>query len=133
MTVDAIAVTTESWLQQIGTVCFDDDGSEGSGVITVDAIIKRMRGLDWPSAKLVVEPPNGRTLVNLPTNFYTELDDPVVIPVQMLGFRVEVRATPTSYTWHFGDGSQPETGNDPGAPYAKDHSLRVVTSTSRRR
>ena len=43
----------------------------------------------------------------------------------MLGFRVEVRATPTSYTWHFGDGSPPETGSDPGKSYAKDASLRV--------
>ncbi len=111
--------------QKIGTVCFDDDESEGFGVITVDAIIKRMKALDWPSAKLVVEPPNGKTLVNLRTNFYTELDDPVVIPVQMLGFRVEVRATPTSYTWHFGDGSPPETGSDPGEPYDEDSSLRV--------
>ena len=111
--------------QRIGTVCFDDDESEGFGVITEHAIITRMKALDWPSAKLVVEPPNGRTLVNLRTNFYTELDDPVVIPVQMLGFRVEVRATPASYTWHFGDGSQPETGSDPGKSYAEDSSLRV--------
>jgi hypothetical protein len=111
--------------QRIGTVCFDDDESERLGVITEDAIIRRMKALDWPSAQLVVEPPNGRTLVNLPTNFYTELVDPVVMPVQILHHRVEVRATPTSYTWHFGDGSLPESGSDPGAPYARDDSLRV--------
>ena len=57
--------TDGSQPQKIGTVCFDDDESEGFGVITEDAIIKRMKGLDWPSAKLVVEPPNGKTLVNL--------------------------------------------------------------------
>jgi hypothetical protein len=111
--------------QQIGTVCFDDDESEDLGVITEHAIIRRIKALDWPSAELVVQPPNGKTLVNLRTNFYTELVDPVVIPVRMLGYRVEVRATPTSYTWHFGDGSPPVTGNDPGAPYAEDDSLRV--------
>jgi hypothetical protein len=111
--------------QQVGTVCFDDDQLEQLDVITEHVIIKRMRALDWPSAELVVEPPNGRTLVNLPTNFYTELVAPVVIPVQILRHHVEVRATPTSYTWHFGDGSQPESGTDPGAPYAVDDSLRV--------
>jgi len=111
--------------QQVGTVCFDDDESEELGVVTEDAIIRRMKTLDWPSAQLVVEPPNGRTLVNLPTNFYTELVGPVVRPVQILQHHVEVRATPTSYTWHFGDGSQPKTGSDPGASYAKDDSLRV--------
>ena len=43
----------------------------------------------------------------------------------MLGYHVEVRATPTSYTWHFGGGASPETGSDPGASYAVDDSLRV--------
>ena len=106
-------------------MCFDDDETEEFGVITEHAIITRMKALDWPSAQLVVEPPNGRTLVNLPTNFYTELVDPWSQSVQMLGYHVEVRATPESYTWHFGDGSPAETGNDPGASYAVDDSLRV--------
>jgi hypothetical protein len=111
--------------QQIGTVCFDDDQTEHLGVITEDTIIRRMRSLDWPGAELMVEPPGGRTLVNLPTNFYTKLVDPVVRSLEMMDHRVEVQATPTSYTWHFGDGSDPETGNDPGAPYRIDATLRV--------
>jgi hypothetical protein len=110
---------------QIGTVCFDQDESEDLGAITMDAIIKRTKALDWPSAELVIEPPNGRTLVNLPTNFYTELTAPVVLPVHMLHHLVEVQATPTSYAWHFGDGSDDQTGTDPGASYAQDSSLRV--------
>ena len=111
--------------ERIGTVCFDEEQTDHLGVITEETIIRRMKALDWPSAALVVEPPNGRTLINLPTNFYTVLVDPVVQTVRILQHVVELRATPTSYTWHFGDGSAAESGSDPGAPYLVDDSLRV--------
>jgi hypothetical protein len=78
--------------------------------------MKRMKTIDWPSADLVIQPPDGRTLVNLPTNFLTTTTESTSQTVSLLGQTVEIEATPVNYTWHFGDGASQE-GADPGAEY----------------
>ena len=63
--------------------------------------------------------PADKTLVNFATIFYTE-PQPFTRSIRLLGQRVDVEATPASYTWHYGDGSASTTAT-PGAPYpAKD-------------
>jgi hypothetical protein len=62
-----------------------------------------------------VQPPNRRTLINIPTNFYTDAA-PVVLPTTVLGQPVRVRATPMRFRWTYGDGDGLTTA-DPGAPY----------------
>ena len=58
--------------------------------------------------------PAGTTLVNFDTAFYTEARAYDLPPITILGSRVQVRATPISYDWFFGDGAQ--AGNaGPGA------------------
>ena len=58
--------------------------------------------------------PAGTTLVNFDTAFYTEAGAYDLPPITILGSRVQVRATPVSYDWFFGDGAQaPNAG--PGA------------------
>jgi hypothetical protein len=64
----------------------------------------------------VVQPPDGRTLVNFDTNFYTANDHPTTQTVTLLGQRITIEATPTSYTWHFGDDGTLTT-RDAGAAY----------------
>jgi hypothetical protein len=73
------------------------------------------RRLPLPAAGVKVQPPNRRTLINVPTNLYTDVD-PVVLPTTVLGQAVRVRATPLRFHWTYGDGSALTTTN-PGAPY----------------
>ncbi len=59
--------------------------------------------------------PEGTTLVNFDTIFYTEAQ-PFSATVTLLGQQVEVVAEPTRYTWRHGDGTTTETSS-PGEPY----------------
>ncbi len=68
-----------------------------------------------PPSTLVVQPPNGRTLVNFDTNFYTETE-PFTRAVTLLGQRVELSIRPTSFAWRFGDGESATTSS-PGSAY----------------
>jgi hypothetical protein len=70
-----------------------------------------------PPQSLIVQPPNGRTLVNFETNFYTDAPDVLpIISVPILDRVVELRVWPESFTWHFGDGRSVTT-TERGAPY----------------
>ncbi len=73
------------------------------------------RRIPLPEAELVIQPPNGRTLVNFETNFYTEQGE-FTRTVRLLGRRVELRIWPASFGWRFGDGESDET-TSPGAAY----------------
>ena len=73
------------------------------------------RRVELPPSKLIVQPPNGRTLVNFDTNFYTEQPG-FDRTVTLLGRRVDLRIWPSQFRWVFGDGSElPSTSA--GAPY----------------
>ncbi|WP_343910897.1 hypothetical protein [Nocardioides aquiterrae] len=74
-----------------------------------------MRRIDLPASELSVQPPNGRTLVNFDTNFYTENGE-FTRTVTLLGQRVELRIWPARYGWRFGDGQQRWT-TTPGDAY----------------
>ncbi len=97
-----------------GTVCL---GTEFEiEVITPDRVFRAMKQMSWSEADLTIQPPDGRTLVNFKTNFFTTTTEPTTQTITLLGQRVEIEARPVGYTWHFGDGEQ-ESGADPGAPY----------------
>jgi hypothetical protein len=74
--------------------------------------------------------PEGKTLVNFATIFYTE-PHPFTRTVALLGRQVTIVATPQTFTWHYGDGTSAVTST-PGAPYpAKDvtHDYAVAHTT----
>ena len=73
------------------------------------------RRLPLPAAAIEVQPPNRRTLINVPTNLYAGAET-VILPTTVLGQAVRVRATPQRFHWNYGDGSA-RTTTDPGAPY----------------
>jgi PKD domain len=99
-----------------GTVCLGADAADHLGAITPPRVFKEMQKLDWPSAELVIQPPNGETLVNLSTNFFTTTHDATSQTITLLGRNVEITAKPVSYTWHFGDGATLES-DGPGREY----------------
>ncbi len=107
----------------VATVCLDpEDGDEGPGPKDVQAEFER---LTWPQASLVIQPPQGETLVNFDTIFYTTSTEPVSQSVQLLGAQVEIVATPSAYTWHWDQAehatvaadAEPFVTSDHGAPY----------------
>ena len=55
------------------------------------------------------------TLVNLETTFWTD-PQPVDRSLTLIGFDVDVQITPSSYMWHWGDGTT-NTTKTPGRPF----------------
>lgn len=84
--------------------------------LTLADIRRAFAELPLPTPTLVIQPPDGVTLVNFDTNFYTAHTAPLTRTVTLLGQRVTIRATPAAYTWTYGDGAARTTA-DPGAPY----------------
>ncbi|HWJ10313.1 MAG TPA: PKD domain-containing protein [Nocardioides sp.] len=66
----------------------------------------------------MIQPPDGLTLVNFDTNFYTTSTAPIARTVTLLGRQVTLEATPSTFHWTFGDGERLST-NEPGAPYPR--------------
>lgn len=81
-----------------------------------DLVVAQFETLDWSPSAVVVQPPGGRTLVNLDTNFFTANVQPSSIPVRLQGQTVVVTARPIAYRWNFGDGMSTTT-TSPGSPY----------------
>lgn len=84
-------------------------------VLTAALVLQAFREVPLPQPALAVQPPDGVTLVNLETNFYTEAA-PFTTAVTLLGQQVELSISATSFDWDFGDGATLSTVT-PGAPY----------------
>lgn len=100
--------------RDIADVCVPNE--EVKEVDIVQLVIREFKRMEWPASDLVVQPPGGRTLVNFETNFYTLNNQPILKSVTVAGQRVEIRAIPTSYTFHFGDDTRTTTAS-PGRPH----------------
>ncbi len=100
-------------------VCLDaEDPETPRPTVTPDLVLREVRRIGLPALQIQVQPA-GATLVNFDTIFYAE-PEPFARTVQLLGYSVDVEATPSTYGWSFGDG-QGATTDGPGAPYpAKD-------------
>ncbi|GAA1557689.1 hypothetical protein GCM10009789_08860 [Kribbella sancticallisti] len=82
--------------------------------ITTEVVRTELKNVEFPALVVQVQP-RTRTLVNLETIVYTK-PVPVDRVVPVLTWPVGVRATASSYTWSFGDGST-KTTTSPGRPY----------------
>lgn len=99
-----------------GLWCIGEAEANDAGTITPGQVLRAMRNLDWPESALVIQPPDGLTLVNFDTNFYTTSTQPVTRQVTLLGQQITIEATPAEYQWQFGDG-QSLASTKPGAAY----------------
>ncbi len=77
-------------------------------------MLNEIRRIGLPKLQARTQP-EGKTLVNFDTIFYTETQ-PFTATVMLLGQQVDIVAEPTGYTWHHGDGTSTTTAG-PGAPY----------------
>jgi hypothetical protein len=100
------------WVQ-VGSVCLRPTQAPSGAVPAFT--VRELQRLPLPAGTVHVQPPGGRTLVNVPTNVFVSAG-PVTLATRLLGLAVRVRATPVSYRWTFGDGAVLET-SDPGHPY----------------
>lgn len=99
-----------------GRHCIGDAEAAEAAVVTPSLVQRAMRRLDWPGSDLIVEPPDGVTLVNLDTNFYTTDTASITRRVTLLGQAITIEARPATFTWHFGDG-EARTTTEGGAAY----------------
>jgi hypothetical protein len=102
----------------VGQTCVTDAPGEPDAPpqVTPGMVLRAFQRLTWPASELVIQPPNGRTAVNFDTYFYTDDTAPLTQTVRLLGQRVTIEATPTSFTWRYGDDTT-ETTSTPGGPY----------------
>lgn len=89
--------------------------SETEEQLTGGLVAAALRRIPLPPSDLMIQPPNGRTLVNFDTNFYTDTET-FTRTLTLLGRQVTLRITPASYAWRFGDGASATT-TGPGAAY----------------
>ncbi len=101
----------------LGQTCVTDaPGQPAAPVLTPARIEREFRALDWPASDLQVQPTNGRTLVNLPTNLFTTNTEPHRRTLTLLGQRITIEATAVGWTWSHGDGTTRST-TAPGRGY----------------
>lgn len=82
--------------------------------VTEAVVLRALRRIGLPQLEIQTQPA-GKTLVNFETIFYTDPES-FTRSITLLGQSVDVEATPSSFTWHHGDGSSVTT-TSPGAPY----------------
>ncbi|QYJ05395.1 hypothetical protein KUV85_06865 [Nocardioides panacisoli] len=96
-------------------ILLEGDEETAAPQLTPGLIRQAVDSFEIPAPEMVIQPPDGETLVNFDTNFYTE-SEVLRRSTTLLGQSIEFRIIPQSYTWRFGDGSA-RTTQTPGAPY----------------
>ncbi len=114
--VQGVAVSLGEW-RLAGVQCWSRPPppvATNSQVVTPDVVLHALERVGLPALTVRVQP-DQKTLVNLPTYFYTQ-PQPFTTTISLLGEQVDVRARPSRYAWHYGDG-QSATTSTAGAPY----------------
>jgi hypothetical protein len=100
--------------------CRDNEPGAGALVppVTPDLVAHAFQQIPLPSLRSVTQPAE-KTLINFDTIFYVDAR-PLHRTLNLLGQRVELEITPSTFRWVHGDGTTTET-QTAGAPYpAKD-------------
>ena len=106
----------------------DDGGCPEDPEPVVVLSVQDFRELPLVASGPSFQPADGQALVNLDLIVFTD-PAPQELSTTVLGVPVRVRATPTSYSWDFGDGSAPVTTAEPGSPwpdYTVGHPYRAT-------
>lgn len=98
-----------------------DDGCPASSPDVVTLSVEEFRRLPLVASTPSIQPADGRNLVGMPLIVFTD-GASQELATTVVGVPVTVRATPTQFSWNFGDGSPTLVTPDPGAPYP-DHTV----------
>ena len=82
--------------EMAGVVCLEPAEASAEAVLPAFTLADFQR-LPLPAGTPNIEPSNGYTLVGVPTNVYASAE-PVTLDTELLGFPVQVRATPSRYS-----------------------------------
>jgi hypothetical protein len=98
----------------MGIQCAARTPQAPSQQLTAAMVARAFQHVPLPGLETHIQP-RDKTLVNFDTIFYTDAE-PLTRTLMLLGQRVTLQITPSSFTWTYGDGSV-ETTSGPGAPY----------------
>ena len=125
--------------ENVGPTCFRTDvpprSGESPAELTEEMILEQFHRTDFALPTMSIEPPDGRTLVNLPV-FYqliwpTDGYEPGEIDTtDIIGFEVRIRPTLDSATYHFGDGESSGPTASLGGPYPDGDITHEYTSAA---
>ncbi len=105
--------TEETWHLQVGWHCPED--------LIPRVTQEDFRRLTIPAAPARMQPDGGPVLVNKKTIVYTEAEVQT-LRTDLLGYGVDIEATPVSYSWDFADGQPPLVTASQGHRYP-DHDV----------
>ena len=119
--------------QHLGT-CTTEQPTTPAEPVTITVTEEQFRALPLTGSGLIMNPiREDHYYVNLPIFFHTN-DTPQTLTTDILGTPVQIRATPISYTWDYGNGDT-KTGTTPGTDYPDEtyaqeyHSTGTYTTT----
>ncbi|SDQ46454.1 PKD domain-containing protein [Quadrisphaera sp. DSM 44207] len=115
---------------QFGSRCLTRVEADAAGVEFPGFTLADLQRLPLPAGEPALEPGNGYVLINVPANVYADAE-PVELATDVVGFPVQVRATPARYSWAFGDGAVLGPTEDPGAPYPDLRVTHIYTAPGR--
>lgn len=109
----------------VGDVCVPDTSTPEPTIH--ELVVKDFKAYSWPKSRVIIQPPGGKTLVNLETVVYTTNSTATSHVVSLAGRTVTIEASPVSYLWHFGEGSAERSGS-PGHAYPDQDVFHVYES-----
>ena len=112
--------------ENLGAQCFDQDEAPAAPTpqVTQGLVLRAFQRIPVPASRVSIQPPGGKTLVNLETIFSTEAAE-FTRTIGLLGHRVDLEISPSRFEWVTGDGEISRSTRCPRRPI-----VRVISAAS---
>ncbi|MFL6003318.1 MAG: hypothetical protein ACJ72P_10955, partial [Nocardioides sp.] len=92
--------------ENLGAQCFEPDEAPVAPErqVTQAMVLRAFQRIPVPASRVEIQPPGGKTLVNLETIFSTEAEE-FTRTIGLLGHRVDLAIAPSRFEWVTGDGA----------------------------
>jgi hypothetical protein len=100
------AHTPNGGSENLGAQCFEPDEAPVAPTprVTQALVLRAFERIPVPASRVSIQPPGGKTLVNLETIFSTEAQE-FTRTIGLLGHRVDLEIWPSRFEWVTGDGA----------------------------